>query len=182
MLSFINSELPTHLERGTQTLILLSIHRIRFLTDRHRLQWPIEYMPISYMQYICIALFSLLPYLNTLDNNKTFTELTTCLRALARRSLLSKGMLRLVQSNAAKKVIAVPRETDTLFKDFEEELRKSGDLCHLNSIYPSLAASVTDLDTLLDDVELRKFLEKWNNFNLKAGDKNEDDILEGPGA
>lgn len=108
-------------------LRLSAAHNIRSLANLHRTKWPIDYTPLTCMQWVAVALFTLLEDLKNSESSAAFIDLCIILRAMARRWQLAKGMLRLVQLTATGLNVALPQGTEILFRDFEAELWKTSD-------------------------------------------------------
>lgn len=62
-----------------------------------RSQWPMPCMPLNCMHFSTVALFILFEDLDSKENSDTLVNVCICLRGLARRWVLAKGSLRLVQ-------------------------------------------------------------------------------------
>lgn len=165
--SDVKSESYPAVRSDINTLRFSSARRICTFLNRFRSLWPLEYMPMSYMQWVTVALFTLLEDLADAENREAFVNLSIFLRALARRWQLAKGMLRLIQITAAKMEVDLPPESKSLFKDFEAELWKTDDLDRFSSLYPNFAVSIhRDGMGSLEKVELDQFLREWDKLAL----------------
>lgn len=125
-----------------KALKLDAAHNIGTLINRFRLEWPVECVPGTAMQYCSVAMFTLLENLEDSQNKQAFVECFIVLRALARRWQLAKGILRLIQLTAMKMEATLPTETQVLFKDFEADLWKVEDSGRFSSLYPNFAVAV----------------------------------------
>lgn len=156
-----------------------SAREIGAVLNQFRSLWPIEYMPMTSMQYGTIALFTLLTSLEHEAERKAFTDILISLRAHARRWQLAKGMLRLVQMTAIKQESNLPVEAQALLQEFEEELWTPKDRQRFSSAYPNFAVSTEfkgAMGAAADDAELDRLLEEWDNLTLS--NKNAETIKE----
>ena len=154
-----------------------SAREICTILNNFRSRWPVEYMPMTSMQYSTVSMFTLMDNLDDVQNKQAFVGLFITLRALARRWQLAKGMLRIIQLTALKMEATLPTETQVLFKDFEAELWKAEDRERFSSLYPNFAVSVNrkkGLETQVGEAELDQFLKEWDNFALSDQVKDTD--------
>lgn len=151
---------------------LRSAREISNLMKLHRSFWGLDIFPAGHIQWITVSLFTLLEGLDDPANREAFTNLSIAAKTASRRWTLGKGMLRAVQVTAGKMAVSMPPETDLLFADFEQQIRNSKDREGLNSLYPNFAVSTGSIQT--DEVELDKFLEKWDA--LGVSESNEPDV------
>jgi len=150
-------------------LRMSSAYHIGAMLNRHRSQWPVECMPMTFMQYSTLSLFTLLDDLNDEQNQVSFVENLIALRALARRWQLAKGMLRLVQLTAIKQDAPLPKESAILLQDFETETWNTEDRDRFSSHYPNFSVSIQNHDeTSVNEVDLDMLLEKWDNLTVSA--------------
>ncbi|OKL57428.1 hypothetical protein UA08_07042 [Talaromyces atroroseus] len=77
-------------------------HEVLKLTNLHRKKWGIQRMSPTMIHWLSTSMFTLLDALDDDSNRKAFTELAVVTRACAHRWMLSKGILRMIQLNAAK--------------------------------------------------------------------------------
>ncbi|KAJ5979878.1 hypothetical protein N7481_007176 [Penicillium waksmanii] len=148
-----------------------SAREIGVVLNQFRSLWPVEYMPMNSMQYATMALFALLGGLKHEEEKKSFTDVLTSLRALARRWQLAKGMLRLIQLTAVKQESNLPAEAVVLLRDFEEELWTASDRQRFSSLYPNFAVSTEfkeGIGAAADKAELDRLLEEWDNLTLSS--------------
>jgi len=152
---------------------LKSARQIANLVNMHRLSWGLDLFVVTYIHWITISLFTMLEDLNDPMNREAFTSLSVAAKAASRRWALGKGMLRAVQVTARKMEVTLPPEIDVLFSDFEKQSWGPKDRRELSSSYPNFAVSIGSVQT--DEVELDKFLEKWDALNIcdfGEGDKS----------
>jgi hypothetical protein len=157
-------------------LRMSSAHHIGALLNRHRSQWPVESMPMAFMQYSTLSLFTLLDDLHNKQNQASFVENLIALRALARRWQMAKGMLRLVQLTAIKQESPLPDESTILFRDFELDTWTAEDRELFSSQYPNFAVVMQQRadNSAVNDVDLDWLLEEWDNLTV-VGRTPEDD-------
>jgi hypothetical protein len=157
-------------------LRMSSAYHIGALLNLHRSQWPVERMPMAFMQYSTLALFTLLDDLEDEQNQTSFVENLIALRALARRWQMAKGMLRLVQLTAIKHDAPLPKESAILFEDFEAETWHTEDRDRFSSHYPNFAVSIQKQSEggSMNEVDLDRLLEEWDGLAL-SGRTPEDD-------
>lgn len=144
-----------------------SARAIAQLMETQRLTWGIQILPSSSIQWITVSLFTLLDDMDEPESIKAFVSLCVAAKAASRRWPLGKGMLRAVQLQARQAGVSLPMETQTLFVDFESASWSSKDLENLSSLYPNFAMSVKSGKN--DDIELDKFLKRWDGLNLRMG-------------
>lgn len=63
-----------------------------------------------------------------------------------------------------------------LLKDFETELWKTGDRERFSSLYPNFALSVSQqgVSEDIDDIELDRFLDEWDDLSLTENPVQDD--------
>lgn len=146
--------------RCTQAAVAIA-HLMRL----HHDAWGTAHIPVSNSHWCTLALLMLLDDLATAEGDAAFVELCVCLRAAARRWLLAKGMLRLVQVTARHYDVRLPEATTKLFEDFENHSWDPAvDGAQLSSLYPNLAVPERKRDG--SPVEMDRFLKKWDNLSL----------------
>ncbi|KAJ5986493.1 hypothetical protein N7451_010858 [Penicillium sp. IBT 35674x] len=172
MFGFVEANL-TEGDLGSKSYIkalkLDAAHHIGTLINIFRLEWAVECVPGTLMQYCAVAMFTLLENLDDAQNKQVFVECFIVLRALARRWQLAKGILRLIQLTAMKLEAALPTETKILFKDFEADLWKVEDSGKFSSLYPNFSVAVNQQkgsESYQEEAELDRFLASWDNINL----------------
>ncbi|KAA8649311.1 hypothetical protein EYZ11_007050 [Aspergillus tanneri] len=141
-----------------------SARHIHDIIHSYRSQWPMDCMPMSYMQYVTVALFTLLEDPRAAENHAALVDLCSVLHALACRALLPKGLLRLVQLTAQQKT-GLPLEMHNLFRDFESELWTADDRARFSSLYPNFAVTVQGGE---GEAELDEVLEKWDTLSFES--------------
>ncbi|PLB46427.1 hypothetical protein P170DRAFT_465950 [Aspergillus steynii IBT 23096] len=154
--------------RQGQAIRIKSAHGMSDLLSILRSQYPMICMPLNCMHFSTVALFTLFEDLDNPENSRAFVNACISLRGLARRWVLAKGMLRLVQVTALQQEINLPEETRSLFRDFEAESWKVKDYTQFSSLYPNFAVTVHGNPGSLESAELDRFLEKWDNMTLSA--------------
>jgi hypothetical protein len=152
-------------------LRMSSAYHIGALLNFYRSQWPVEGMPMAFMQYSTLSLFTLLDDLHDKQNQLSFIENLTALRALARRWQMAKGMLRLVQLTAIKQETPLPDESAILFKDFEVDTWTAEDRESFSSHYPNFALVMKQRaeDAAVSDVDLDLLIGEWDSLTLTKG-------------
>ena len=119
---------------------------------------------VTYIQWTTGSLFTLLEDLDDPMNREAFASLSIVAKVASRRWPLGKGMLRAVQVTARKMEVSLPHELDALYSDFEKQSWGQKDRRELSSSYPNFAVSIGSVQT--DEVELDKFLEKWDALDI----------------
>jgi hypothetical protein len=147
-----------------QEVRIRAAHKVLDLVNIHRTKWGIQYMSPTLTHWLGVSLFTLLEALDQENNSKAFTELCVVTRACAQRWMLSKGILRMVQINAANMHISLPEEARALFIDFTEKDWEEKHRSQLNSLYPNFSSTFQDREG--EDLEMDKFLDKWDKINL----------------
>lgn len=148
----------------TQDVRIKAAHKVLDLANMHRRKWGINRMSPTAIHFLGISLFTLLEALDNEDNKKAFTELCVITRACAQRFMLSKGILRMVQINAANLNITLPEEAHALFIDFSEKDWEEKHRTRFSSLYPNYSSTFQDRQG--EDLEMDKVLEKWDKINL----------------
>lgn len=156
--------LNSEFHRFAADTCLQSARQIAKLVDIHRSSWGLDLFVVTYIQWITVLLFTLLEDLNDPMNREAFASLSVAAKVASRRWVLGKGMLRAVQVTARKMEVSLPSETDVLFSDFEKQSWGPKDRRELSSSYPNFAVSIGSFQT--DEVELDKFLEKWDTLDI----------------
>lgn len=144
----------------------------------HRTRWGIDYIHPTTIHWVSMALFTLLEVLDhpEPEYKTSFTELCVFARALSRKWTLMKGILRMIQVSAQKNSVVLPPETDALFTEFEQAMWESKDRERFKSLYPnpnSLSKTGGDRSQL-DDVDLDRFLEKWDTLHVDEDGEREE--------
>lgn len=144
------------------------------LMNVYRSAWGLDRFPPSLMQWATVAIFTLLEQLDSPRNRDAFIQLCIVLRALSRRFVLAKGMLRLIQLTARNSQVSLPDETEGLFADFEAKAWESKDRERFSSNYPNFFASVnSEAGKQNEEIELDKFLARWDALDTLR--ENEED-------
>jgi hypothetical protein len=146
-----------------QDVRIKAAHKVLGLVNLHRRKWGIQRMSPTLIHWLGISLFTLLEALDQENNRKAFTELCVFTRACAQRYLLSKGILRMIQINAANMHISLPEEARALFIDFSEKDWEEKHRSRLNSLYPNFSSTFKDREG--ENLEMDKFLDKWDKIN-----------------
>ena len=148
---------------------LESARAVSELIEIQRLNWGLDPMTVTNMQWVIVALFTLMDDLGNPDSSAEFFKLCTAATYPARRWPLVKGMFRLVQITARQKHKDLPEDIKRLFSDFERKYWKAEDRARFSSGYPVFAAAIRQQDDYIpDDFELDTFLEKWDDLNLEG--------------
>lgn len=155
---------------------LQSAQKIASLMNIHRSSWGVDLFVVTYIQWTTVSLFTLLEDLDDPLNREAFTSLSVVAKVASRRWPLGKGMLRAIQVTARKMEVSLPPEIDVLFSDFEKQSWGAKDRRELSSSYPNFAVSIGSVQT--DEVELDKFLEKWDALDIS--DSGEVDKSQSP--
>jgi hypothetical protein len=72
--------------------------------------WPFEQMPMTYLQWIIIAMFALTQDLYDMDSRSAFVDLYMILKGQARRCLLAQRMLHGAISRVKQMETVLPEE------------------------------------------------------------------------
>lgn len=136
------------------------------LMSIYRSAWGLERVSTGIIQWVTVTIFTLLEELDTPRNRDAFIELCVVLRAISRRWILAKEMLRLIQLTARNAQISMPEETEALFADFETQAWESKDRDRFSSLYPNFFTSVNNnAGKQNDEIELDSFLARWDALN-----------------
>ncbi|KAI9927032.1 hypothetical protein MW887_003413 [Aspergillus wentii] len=168
---FLKNSAPTPGSAGsespTRQLRISSALKVRELINIFCSQWRMEYFAQNFMQWAAVAAFTLLDDLSDRESSDAFIDLCIVIRSIGRRWLLSRGILRLIQLTATHHNIELPRESHSLFRDFQNDLWRTQDRKQFSSSYPNFAMTVLENDGhSVKDAELDQFLEKWDNLTL----------------
>ncbi|PYH88014.1 C6 transcription factor [Aspergillus ellipticus CBS 707.79] len=94
---------------------LSSARNIAHLMRIHRSCWGVDRMPVSDIQCITGALFTLLDDLEESGNREAFTTLSIAAKAFSRRWESSRMVLQTLRSTAGETGVTLPSETESLF-------------------------------------------------------------------
>lgn len=148
-------------------ICLSSARTVSELLEIQRSNWGLDPMPVTNTQFIFQSLFILMDDLDNPESSADFFRLSKGLTFPARRWLLTKGMFRMVQIIARKQHEDLPEDIKRLFNDFETKYWRAEDRARISSAYPVFASSIRQQeDYIPDDLELDKFLEKWDDQSL----------------
>lgn len=146
---------------------LSSSHKIAHLVGIQKSRWGFEYMSNTIIQWVCVAMFILMEDLDNPHSQTDFLTLASAATSFASRWLLHKGMFRLVQLTTQRTVSQVPTDIQRFFNDFESKHWRPADVQRFSSRYPNFGAMIRQQDDYIpDDLELDKFLEKWDSLNI----------------
>lgn len=135
--------------------------------ETHENHWGFEVMNFTNIRWITTALYTLMDDLSDAADQTAFRELCTPAISMARRWLLLRGMLRLVQIQVKLRKKSLPEDARRLFVNFERRYWRPEDQQEFSSSYPDFAASIREHDDHLpEDLELDKFLEKWESLTI----------------
>lgn len=109
--------IPNHLH---DTPSLFYARKISTLMRIHRSVWGTDRIPVPNMLWITTALLTLLPDLSNPQNREAFISLAVSAKAFARRWVVGKAKLKLVQRRAREMGVEWPVEIGALFADEEE--------------------------------------------------------------
>ena len=128
---------------------------------RHR---SLDRIPFSCAHADTIALFILLDnHLDYPPHGDAFNELTTALRAIARRFVLAKASMQFIWLTSKYKGRDLPQEAKMIFEEFERVSWTEEDRKTVSSMFPNMSLSVGQGR----DAEMDRFLEKWCHFNFE---------------
>ncbi|EEA24192.1 hypothetical protein TMatcc_007265 [Talaromyces marneffei ATCC 18224] len=159
-------------EIDIQDLRIKAAHNVLNLVNLHRRKWGIQRMSPTWIHWLSISLFTLLEALDQETNRKAFTELCVVTRACSQRWLLIKGILRMIQINAANMNVSLPEEARALFIDFSEKDWKEKQRSRFKSIYPNFSSTFQDREG--ENLEMDQFLDKWDKINLNEETQPDD--------
>lgn len=155
-----------------QDVRIKAAHKVLELVNVHRRKWGIQRMSPTLIHWLGVSLFTLLEVLDDETNRKAFTELCVVTRACSRRYMLSKGILRMIQISATKMNISLPEEARALFIDFNEKDWEEKHRAQFSSLYPNFFSTFKDREG--ENLELDKFLDKWDKINLNDDTQPDD--------
>lgn len=101
---------------------LFYARKISTLMRIHRSAWATDRIPVPNMLWITTALLTLLPSLSNSQNRDAFINLAVSAKAFARRWVVGKAKLELVQRRAREIGVEWPVEIGAMFVD-EKEVR-----------------------------------------------------------
>jgi hypothetical protein len=113
---------------------------IHTLLNSYRSMWPFEQMPMTYLQWIIIAMFALIQDLYDMDSRSAFVDLYMILKGQARRCLLAQRMLHGAISRVKQMETVLPEEImDSLSNQNKNgiftELDAQGTIYQANTAY-----------------------------------------------
>ncbi|GKZ24284.1 hypothetical protein AbraIFM66951_011192 [Aspergillus brasiliensis] len=106
---------PTISPVRAREMCFSSARNIAHLMRIHRSCWGLDRMPVSIIQCITEALFTLLDDLEEPNNREAFITLSIAAKAFSRRWESSRTILGTLRTTAQAKRLALPSETDSLF-------------------------------------------------------------------
>ncbi|RAL03229.1 putative C6 transcription factor [Aspergillus ibericus CBS 121593] len=92
-----------------------SARNVARLIRSHRSCWGFDRMPVSNIQCITAALFTLLDDLEEPNNREAFITLSVAAKAFSRRWESSRTVLGTLRTTAHERGVTLPSETDSLF-------------------------------------------------------------------
>lgn len=114
------------------------------------------------LQWITVALSTLLEHLYDHDNREAFISLCIASRAISRRWTIGRGMLRSIQTTARQLNIMLPAETSALFTELDDRWNSTSAESSSN-LQPNFAMHQAAARTNKDDeMELGRSLEQWD--------------------
>ncbi|KAL4908496.1 hypothetical protein BDW74DRAFT_188479 [Aspergillus multicolor] len=145
-----------------------SAHSVLRILQTQRSAWGIDYANPTLLHWLSISLFTLLEELDDLGNRNAFIELCVMSRLISRKSVIMKGILRMLQGSAKQNNISLPVEVDALFVEFEDKIWNKEGKRKFRSLYPNLISMhKTGGDRSVEDSEMESFLNKWNKLNIE---------------
>lgn len=158
------------ISKRAKEICLSSSHKIAELASIQKSRWGFEDMSNTIIQWVCVAMFILMEDLEDPGSQSDFLILAKAATSFAKRWLLHKGMFRLVQLSTQRTVKDMPSDIQRFFSDFESKYWKPEDVQRFSSRYPNFGAMIRQQDDYIpDDMELDKFLEKWDSLTLDGG-------------
>lgn len=112
-------------------------------------EWGNDHFPVIITQPVSLSLFALLDQLHSEENRQAFIGLCYCMHAAARRFVVGKGIMRLLQNTAWEKGIALPVEVQSLF--ISE---------HISAVQPQSVGEPKE-------ITVDYLLGKWDDFDLR---------------
>lgn len=104
-------ELPQEKYQDALNLRLTSARKTAQLEGTCRASWGIDRAPAGNVQWITVVLSTLLEHLDDKDNREAFISLCIASKAISRRWVLGKAMLRSIHNTARQLNITLPAET-----------------------------------------------------------------------
>ena len=92
-----------------------SARNIARLMRSHRSCWGVDRMPVSNIQCITAALFTLLDDVEEPNNREAFITLSIAAKSFSRRWESSRAVLATLRTTAHERGVTLPIETDSLF-------------------------------------------------------------------
>lgn len=113
-------ELPLGKYQDALNLRLTSARKTAQLERTCRASWGIDRAPAGNVQWITVALSTLLEHLDDKDNHEAFISLCIASKAISRRWALGKTMLCSIYNTAQQLNITLPTETSALFSELDD--------------------------------------------------------------
>lgn len=131
-------ELPQEKYQDALNLRLTSARKTAQLEGTCRASWGIDRAPAGNVQWITVALSTLLKHLDDNDNREAFISLCIASNAISRRWVLGKAMLRSIHNTARQLNIMLPAETSALFSELDNQCTSLRGAESVNSLYSDL--------------------------------------------
>ena len=143
-----------------RNISLSSALQVASLAQSHRAEWSVQHMCETTVQWLSVSLSTLLERLDDPVYATAFTELASIMRACARRWMMAKGALRMVQTTAKALGRALSEEIETQFAQFEANGWEANDRRHFSSLYPNFAVVLRPKGDLNAEEVLERCLEQ----------------------
>ncbi|PYH90331.1 hypothetical protein BO71DRAFT_334734 [Aspergillus ellipticus CBS 707.79] len=135
----------------------------------HGSQWGIDRMSVSDMQFISVAMFTLVDDLGNEKSHNAFLNLANALMSVSKRWVLTKGMFRMVQVTTMQANESLSPEVTQVFKRFERWLWRAEDWQSFSSAYPHFAVAIRQQDKdVPEEIDLDQLLKDWNELTISG--------------
>lgn len=131
-------ELAQEKYQDALNLRLTSARKTAQLEGTRRASWGIDHAPAGNVQWITVALSTLLEHLDDKNNREAFISLCIASKAISRRWVLGKTMLRSINNTARQLNITLPTETNALFSELDNQYTSLRGAESVNSLYSNL--------------------------------------------
>lgn len=158
----LDVEWEEEIRQGARRRCVESAREVARLIYTHGESWSLERVAPVNIHWITVSMFTLLPYLDDIENQMALDKLTVASRGISRSWSLARGMLRLLQVTAKQMEVKLPYATETTLDDFELKDWGADESKNLSSQYPNFANSTRRGE--VDEVELDKFLAKFDEL------------------
>ncbi|CRG86953.1 Nitrogen assimilation transcription factor nirA [Talaromyces islandicus] len=147
-------------------ICLSSAHAIGQLIETQQQAWGPDPGPVANAQWMTIAQCILMEDLQNAESHAAFMKLCNAHMHAAKRWLLPRGTMRMIQLTAQRMGDPLPDDVVAHFRDFEKQYWEPELARAFSSRYPNFAVAIRYRDAgVPEDLELDVFLQKWVNLD-----------------